>query len=100
MVVAEKIKNHETALIEQKLKPHFSNVEAYRYNVASIRVRVIDSQFQGKSKVDRFDIVSSCLDELPEDIQTDITILLILTPEEIATSPMNVEFEYPSPSRL
>lgn len=100
MVIAEKIKNNETEMVEQKLKLHFSNVEVYRYNIASIRVRIIDVQFQGKSKSDRHELVSAYLDDLPEDIQSDITVLLLLTPEEITYSPMNVEFEYPSPSRL
>jgi predicted nucleotide-binding protein (sugar kinase/HSP70/actin superfamily) len=95
-----KIKNEETRLIEGKLMPRFTNVEAYRYNPASIRVRIIDECFKHKSNPERDNLVSPLLDELPQEIQDDITILLLLTEEEKEQRMMNVEFESPSPSML
>jgi hypothetical protein len=95
-----KQKNEETDLIEKKLRSVFPNVEAYRYNIASIRVRIIDEHFRGKSKLERDDWVSPLLEGLPEETQNDITILLLLTPEELDHSLMNLEFENPSPSHF
>jgi stress-induced morphogen len=98
--VTDKLKTDETRLIEGTLRRRFPNVEAYRYNPASIRVRVIDERFKGKSNPERDDLVSPLLDELPQDVQDDITILLLLTEEEREYRPMNLEFEYPAPSML
>jgi stress-induced morphogen len=100
MSIAEKNRTEETEKIEKTIQPNFPNVEAYRYNSASIRVRVIDGRFQNKSKSERHEMVYPLLKDLPEEILSDVTILLLLTPEELDTSPMNVEFEHPSPSRL
>ncbi|MCG3178914.1 MAG: hypothetical protein BIFFINMI_01244 [Phycisphaerae bacterium] len=93
-------KNARTKAIEQALRAKFSVVDAYQYNSISIRVRIIDSRFKGKSLVAREKMVLPLIDQLPEDIQGDITILLTLAPGEEGKSMMNVEFEHPSPSRL
>lgn len=93
-------KTAETKKIETVLGQRFANVEAYRYNSASIRVRVIDDAFRRLSKTKREEIVQPLLDLLPEKTQSDIMILLLLSHEEMETSPMNVEFEHPSPSSL
>jgi stress-induced morphogen len=93
-----KRKTRQTKLVEKVLQREYPSTEAYRYNPASIRVRIIDERFRGLSRIERDDLVSPLLSELPEEIQVDITILLLLTPEEIKTSAMNVEFEHPSPS--
>ena len=100
MSTTSRLKNEQTELIEKTLKSGFPNVEAYRYNSVSIRIRVIDDRFKGKSKPERDDMVSPLLDKLPEDIQADITILLLLTDDELAQSLMNLEFEHPSRSSL
>jgi hypothetical protein len=75
-------------------------IKIYRYNSASIRVRVIDERFLGRSIVDRENEVLPLIRQLPEDIQAQITVLLLLAPSETAESFMNVEFEDPTPSRL
>ena len=90
----------ETRAIEKKLGQFFPKTDAYRYNSASIRVRVIDDRFRGKSNADREEIVSPHLDDLPPDTQADITMLLLLSPAEAKTSIANLEFEAPSPSKL
>lgn len=100
MATATKLKTEETTLIEKILKPHFANVQAYRYNPVSIRVRIVDDRFQGKSNPERDDMVEPLLRQLPQEIQDDITILLLLTEEETRTRMMNVEFENPTPSIL
>lgn len=102
----ESKKTPETRRIEQVLKGEFPNVEAYRYNSAAIRVRVIDPRFAGKSIGERDAMVAPLLDRLPEETQGDIMLLLTLTPEESRPdahnrdSLVNLEFEDPLPSML
>jgi stress-induced morphogen len=93
-------KNKITRVIEEHLRPSFPNVEAKQYNAASIRIRVLDQRFQRMSNLERERLVEPLLDELPPDVVDLITILLLLTPEEAKDSPMNYEFEHPSPSML
>jgi stress-induced morphogen len=96
-----KQKTQETAQIESLFKDHgFNDVEAYRQNRASIRVRILDERFAQKSRVQRDKIVAPILAKLPQETQMDITILLLLTPDETTESMANLEFEHPIPSRL
>ena len=44
----KEMQTEETRQVEQTLRRAFSQVDAYRFNSASIRVRVIDSRFKGK----------------------------------------------------
>ena len=96
----------DTERIVELLKAAFPNhpanypPAAYRYNSASIRVRVVDEAFRGKSRPKRDEMVSHLLEELPEETYSDIMILLLLTPEEVDEDPMNLEFENPTPSRV
>ena len=43
----------ETRMIEDELRKHFPKSDAYRFNSASIRVRIIDDSFHGKSEIER-----------------------------------------------
>lgn len=45
-------------------------------------------------------MVDPLLEQLPTETQNDITILLLLAPEETHLSMMNLEFEHPTPSKL
>ncbi len=100
-----KQRTDETRAIEQLLRRRFVGVEAYRYNSASIRVRVIDEQFRGKSEVEREQLVLPLIHELPEETRDDITMLLMLTDGENADSVssmnlVNLEFDHRSRSML
>ncbi len=75
-------------------------VELYRQNSASVRVRVVDPEFQGKSRTERHKTVWPILNELPEDVLEELSMLVLIPPEERATSLVSREFDYPSPSRL
>lgn len=97
----------ETRKVEEVLRPHFQQVDCYRYNSASIRVRVIDPQFEGKKAGDRDAMVEGFLDQLPPETQQDIVTLLTFSPSEMTRAPstfreymLNTEFEQPSPSML
>ncbi len=94
----------ETRQVEELLRKQFPHSDAYRYNSASIRVRVIDSQFEGLSHEQRDALVEPLLAQLPEAIQADILNLITLTPTEVGSfgrwSLVNLEFDDPSQSML
>jgi stress-induced morphogen len=96
----------ETKRVEQLLREEFPKSEAYRYNAGTIRVRVIDERFEGKSLKERDQMVSPLLAQLPEEVEQEIMMLLMLTPDETKPYPMNSqtwanrEFEDPSNSSL
>jgi stress-induced morphogen len=101
----EKKRTAETRQVEEVMRTEFPNTDAYRFNSASIRVRVIDSRFEGKSTEKRDAMVERLLKKLPVSTQADIINLLTLTPEEASDSfnkksLPNLEFEHPSRSML
>jgi stress-induced morphogen len=99
----ERLRTPESRLVEELLREEFPNADAYRYNSASIRVRVIDERFHGLSQARRDAKVERLLKQLPPEIQNDIVNLITLTPEEALPESMslvNLEFERPSRSHL
>jgi stress-induced morphogen len=78
-----------------------AETKAYRQNSASIRVRVVDSGFKRFNKATRHEKVWKFLeDRLSQDVLSDITMLLLLTPEEMKDSFANIEFDNPTSSEL
>jgi hypothetical protein len=98
----------ETRQVEEVLrKAGFETVDAYRYNSASIRIRVIDSKFETLPLEQRDAMVEPYLQKLPERTQADIMNLLTFAPSELHQALktakeffLNTEFENPSPSML
>jgi stress-induced morphogen len=94
--------------IDKTLKSEFPSLSesvddvVRRYHSASIRMRLIDQVFQGKSLADREQIALRALAKLPEAVADSITMLLTLTPDEAARqdSIMNAEFCHPNKSNL
>jgi len=70
----------------------------YRYNPASIRVKIVDMVFYGRSRGERHDYAMQFLRSLPEDVLSQISILLCLEPGE--SSLMDLEFQDPAQSQL
>lgn len=99
----KKLRTQETREVERWLKDNFKGWSAkypptaYRYNSASIRVRLVSSRFKGKSFGEREEMVQPLIRELPEETQAEIMMLALLPPEELDRSPLNYEFEHPSP---
>lgn len=102
------MRTDETRMVENSLRDAgFEQVDAYRYNSASIRLRVIDSRFEGM-KIDQRDaMVEPHIDKLPDETQSDIITLFTFAPSEVEHSDksfrqffLNAEFEDPSPSVL
>ncbi len=76
-----------------------ARIDAYRYNSACIRVRIIDRDFAGMHMNRRHDRLWDLLEALPEDTQSEISLLFLFTPNEARTSQMNGEFEDHFPGR-
>lgn len=108
----ESKKTDETRSVERSLTSTFEHVDAYRYNSASVRIRVIDRRFEGLSRDERERLVDEAITKLPESIQRDVVFVLCLAPDETTVKPgdsdpnhmrnamFNDEFENPQPSRL
>ena len=95
------VRQLERALAE-RYKPRHprAKVTVYRYNSASIRVRVIDPDFAGRTIPEREDDLWEVLDTLPEEVRSQVSMLLLLTPAESKTSMLSMEFDNPTPSKL
>jgi hypothetical protein len=77
-----------------------AKIKVYRYNSASVRIRIIDPDFARRSIPDRENAVWDLLDTLPEEVRSEITVLLPLTPDESKSSLLSLEFDDPTPSKL
>lgn len=89
-----------TALISFETDRPDARIDLYRHSSASVRVRIIDPGFDGMSKKQRNDLVWKYLEPVSEDAQGDISMLVLLTPDEVEKSMGNLEFEDPVPTRL
>jgi hypothetical protein len=103
----ESKRTDETRRIEALLGSVFDQADAYRYNSASIRVRVIDRRFEGMPREKRDAMVEEQIDKLPPETQRDIVTLFTFAPSELSPPPknfrefmLNTEFDDPSPSML
>ncbi|MDR3635203.1 MAG: hypothetical protein P4L84_15470 [Isosphaeraceae bacterium] len=74
-----------------------AQVDVYRSNPVCIRIRVVDPDFHDLDRVEREERVWNVLEGLPGDVRRDISVLLAITPGEMETSGMNLEFEYQMP---
>jgi hypothetical protein len=88
---------HPTLLLyeEQHLD---ATIELYRRNSISIRIWVVDPSFDGMGNSDHHSRIWESLENLPGDVQSDISMVVLLTPAETKRSMANLEFEDPSPS--
>ncbi len=104
----ESMRTLESRTVEELLlKVGFDRVDAYRYNSASLRVRIVDKRFNSLSRDERDAIVEPYIARLPETTQSDIVNLVLLSPSEFDNPNdsfrgflLSVEFEDPSPSML
>lgn len=101
-------RTEETRRVEEVLRnAGFEKADAYRYNSASIRVRVIDPRFEGMPDEKRDALIEPVLEQLPQRTQADIMSLFSFAPSELDLSPtslsqsmLNAEFDHPTPSML
>jgi len=70
-----------------------AKVDVYRSNPASIRVRIVSPAFKGLNLVDRDELVWPRLRALlSDDARSDLSLLLLLAPDELRRSLGNREF--------
>jgi len=100
----KRMRDDDSRETERVLRAEFPATDAYRYNSASIRVRVVDERFKGKTLEKRDAMVDRLLQTLPERLQAEILNLTMLYPGESEASLTarlaNEEFEDPTPSQL
>lgn len=104
----ESKRTDESRMVETELlDAGFEDVDAYRYNSASLRVRIVDARFDGVDRDKRDSMVEPHIAKLPPDTQSDIVNLVLLTPSELNSNSdtfrefmLNTEFDNPSPSML
>jgi stress-induced morphogen len=94
------IERHVVAWMKEAGLPG-ARVKAFRVQPHGfIRLRIIHDRFHGKSLVERDEMTRGMLENLPGEINDDITMVLAISPRELKWHPVNLEFESPSPSNL
>lgn len=96
-------RTEETRQVEAAFKAAgWLGVDAYRYNSASIRLRVIDNRFEGVDRFHRIPMLDACLDKLPLETQSDLVVLFVFAPSDLQETwqtyrfcQSNKEFESP-----
>lgn len=94
------LKSIASALQGYASKHANAKIDIYRQNSVSVRVRIIDPDFEPLSRAERHDRLWRDLNNLSEDEQDEIHVLVLLAPEEVEESFANREFENPLPSSL
>lgn len=94
------LKKIAKALERYAAKHPSAEVEAYRQNSVSVRVRVVDPAFHGMSRTQREEDFWSVFDELSDELTSELSVVLLLTPDEARKSIASIEFDDPTPSRL
>lgn len=87
--------DQDVLLIRAALRSQFPTAEVKRENSISIRVRIVDSRFRRLSLGERDDLVMPLLKAVPQRVMDDITVLLLLTPEEKRHSISSEYFDHP-----
>jgi stress-induced morphogen len=75
-------------------------IDVYRSSPVSIRIRIVDHDFDGQDRVDREDAIWPIIEKLPNAILEQITVILLLTPREQNESWASKEFDDPLPSAI
>ncbi len=77
------LKTPQTVQVEATLKPQFGEqVYCYRHNSVSLRLLIVDEAFRPLSQVERFNLIEPVLQQLPQEVQDDLTFVLLLAPGE------------------
>ncbi len=90
-------------MIYARFKERFPNLPdeiekvVYKYYETLIKVRIVYAGFSHKTYMEREAMIEDILDSLPDDVQSAISVLLLLTPKEAKdkTDVMNREFDDP-----
>jgi hypothetical protein len=77
-----------------------ARIEAYRIGSVSVHARIVDPDFAGIGRAERHDMIWKFLEDLPEDVQSQMSVLLLLTPDEAKQSIGSFMFDHPTYSDL
>ena len=88
------------ALAKYELEHPSAQIDVYRLDVVSIRARIVDPEFQGISRGDRHDKVWDLLEHLPTEILFQVSLLVLITPDEAPDSNSNFVFDHRARIRL
>lgn len=77
-----------------------AEIEVYRHNIVSVRIRIIDPTFKGMSRGEREVDLWALFNELPEEVVQDVSLVILVTPAEAKKSFASMEFDDPIPSRI
>jgi hypothetical protein len=88
------------ALVKYGKQHQNAEVVVHRLSSAFIRARIAAPDFAGLSKADGHDFVWGFPADLQEDRQSQASVRLLWTPDEVDKSFANVESDNPTPSRL
>lgn len=81
-----------------------ARIDAYRYDDACVRIRILDPDYAGTKLEERWKQLRRLLEPLPEETRSDVGLMFLLTPKEAANryKQMNGEFEdhMPKPAPL
>ena len=84
------------ALSQFKLAHPKAKIDCYRQSKSNIRLRVIDESYAGQLIKSRHQSLWKVLENLSLEDRNQVTLMVLLTPEETADSIVNYEFENPS----
>lgn len=73
-------------------------IEARRTGYDFIHIRIMDPDFQPLDRIEREEKVWPILDQLSDEILSDIMGLTLVTPEEAPYSGSSIEFDHPLPT--
>ena len=76
-----------------------AQIVLYRQNSYSVRIRIVDPDFRGLEKSERHAEAWRYLEQLPHDVISEISMLVLLAPGEEGRSVVNWEFDDPIPSQ-
>jgi hypothetical protein len=98
--IDDDVKAVEEILHAYKKSHPRARTKSYRQNSGSIRLRIIDPGFAEMDRAVRHDQIWGLLRQLDKDVISQITVVLLLTPEEAKTSFASMDFDSPVPSDL
>jgi stress-induced morphogen len=76
-----------------------AEIELYRHDPYSVRIRIVDPDFRQKTRSMRHQEVWPILYRLPEDTLNELSFLVLVPPEERESALSSREFDDPLPSR-
>jgi hypothetical protein len=89
-------------LLRDKYLPRHPRAEfaVYRASPANVHIRILDPDFRGVDIPERDDMAWEVLDELPDEVVSDISVVLLLPPEERDAYQLSREFDTAPRSRV